>query len=237
MREPLTLAVAQPHVVSHDLAANVATHAAVVRAAGARVVVFPELSLTGYELEASTVDITDPRLGPLVEACASAGALALVGAPVDGPHIAMLAVDAGGVAVAYRKVNLGGDETARFVPGGGPVAIDVDGWRLGLAICKDTGVPRHAADTAALGIDMYVAGVAEDRPDVLAERAHRTATAHGVWVAVASFAGPTGGGFDTTAGRSTVVDPSGVVVARAGAEPGESVRATLRAGSGARAAT
>lgn len=227
MRKPLTIAVAQPHIVSHDVAANVATHAAVVRAAGTRVVVFPELSLTGYELDASTVHIGDPRLAPLVEACASCGTLALVGAPIEGPHIAMLAVDGGGVSVAYRKINVAGDEPARFVPGDKPVAFDVDGWRLGLAICRDTGEPRHAADTVALGVDAYVAGVAEDSPEVLAERAHRTATTHGVWVAVASFAGPTGGGFDTTAGRSTVVNPAGEVVARAGAEPGELVRATL----------
>ncbi|GAA4442126.1 carbon-nitrogen hydrolase family protein [Phytohabitans houttuyneae] len=227
MREPLTITVAQPHIVSHDVAANVATHAAVVRAAGTRVVVFPELSLTGYELEASTVDITDPRLAPLVEACAASGTLALAGAPVDGPHIAMLAVDGRGVSVAYRKINLAGAEPARFVRGDKPAAIDIDGWRLGLAICKDTGVPQHAADTAALGIDAYVAGVAEDDAGVLAERAHRAATTHGVWVAVASFAGPTGGGFDTTAGRSSVVSPAGEVVAQAGTEPGDLARATL----------
>jgi predicted amidohydrolase len=224
---PLTIAVAQPPIVSHDLVTNVATHAAVVRAAGTRVVVFPELSLTGYELEASTVDISDPRLVPLVEACAASGAVALVGAPVEGPHIAMLAVDGGGVTVAYRKVNLGGDEPAHFVPGPEPAVIEVDGWRLGLAICKDTGVPQHAADTAALGIDAYVAGVAEDRPEVLAERAHRIATTHRVWVVMASFAGPTGGGFATTAGHSMVVTPTGEVAAVATATPGDLVRAAL----------
>lgn len=62
---------------------------------------------------------------------------------------------------------------------------------------------------------------------MLAERAHRTATTYGVWVVVASFAGATGGGFDTTAGRSTIVTPAGEVVARAGADPGELVSATL----------
>lgn len=224
---PLTIAVAQPPVVSHDLATNVATHAAVVGAAGTRLVVFPEMSLTGYELGASTVDISDPRLAPLVEACASAGAVALVGAPVEGPHIAMLAVDGTGATVAYRKVNVGGAEPARFRPGPGPVAFEVDGWRLGLAICRDTGVPRHAADTAALGIDAYVAGVCEDQPDVLERRAHHTATTHGVWVAVASFAGPTGGGYAETAGRSSIRTPTGEVVAQASAAPGDLVRATL----------
>ena len=51
-RTPLRLAVAQPPCVPLDVAANARAHAAAVRAAGARVVVFPELSLTGYELDA-----------------------------------------------------------------------------------------------------------------------------------------------------------------------------------------
>ena len=52
MREPLRVAVAQPLCVPYDVGQNAVAHAAVVRAAAARVVVFPELSLTGYELEA-----------------------------------------------------------------------------------------------------------------------------------------------------------------------------------------
>lgn len=54
-----------------------------MRAAGARVVVFPELSLTGYELDAHAVAVDDIALAPLVEACAATDALALVGAPVQ----------------------------------------------------------------------------------------------------------------------------------------------------------
>ena len=68
MRKPLTIAVAQPPGVLHDVGANAMTHAAVVRAAGTRVVVFPELSLTGYELDAPTIAVDDPRLTAIVEA-------------------------------------------------------------------------------------------------------------------------------------------------------------------------
>lgn len=235
MREPLVIAVAQPRCVSFDVAANALAHAATVRAAGARVVVFPELSLTGYELEAEAVSVGDPRLAPIVEACAAVGALALVGAPVqrdDGrSHIAMLAVAGRGVSVAYRKLWLGTAEAERFTAGSAPAAVEVDGWRLGLAICKDTGVPRHAADTAALGMDVYVAGTVKtaDEATLQAERARRVAIDHGVWVAVASFAGPTGGGFDQTAGRSSIWAPNGTAVTEAGSEPGEITRATLPA--------
>jgi predicted amidohydrolase len=59
---------------------------------------------------------------------------------------------------AYRKLWLGAAESRRFTPGAQPVAIEVDGWRLGLAICKDTSLGRHQRDTMALGIDAYVGG-------------------------------------------------------------------------------
>ncbi|GAA1697714.1 carbon-nitrogen hydrolase family protein [Fodinicola feengrottensis] len=223
----LVIAVAQPALVSYDVSANAQTQAAVVRRAGARVVVFPELSLTGYELDAPLVSPDDPRLAPIIQACVAAGALALVGAPLAGPCIGMLAVDSSDATVVYRKINLGAAEAERFVPAQNPAVLAVDGWRLGLAICKDTGHPEHAADTAALGIDAYVGGLVENAADVIESRARRIVADHRVWVAFASCAGSTGGGFSKTAGRSSIRTPEGVVVAQAGAEPGAAVRATL----------
>jgi predicted amidohydrolase len=230
---PLTIAVAQPACVPYDVAANAVAHADAIRSAGARVVVFPELSLTGYELDAPAIAADDRRLAPIVSACVEAGSVALVGAPVPGEdstsHIAVLAIDATGAAVAYRKMWLSSTEAERFTPGNKPAVLDVDGWRLGLAICKDTGVPEHAADTAALSMDVYVAGTVKSAGEAELQdgRARRAATDHGVWVAVASFAGPTGGGFDQTAGRSSIWTPDGVAAARAGAEPGALASATI----------
>jgi predicted amidohydrolase len=225
----LGIAVAQPACVPLDVAANARVHAAAVRAARTRVVVFPELSLTGYELDAPLLALDDPRLAPLVEACAATGTIVLAGAPIDGPHIAMLRVDATGVTVAYRKQNLGTAEAGRFRPGPSPEVLEVDGWRLGLAICRDTGIAGHAAATAELGIDAYVAGLVDAPEDevIQEERARRIAAAHDVWVAFASFAGPTGSGYPLTAGRSGIWSPDGKVVVRAGRAPGELARATL----------
>lgn len=233
MREPLGIAVAQPPCVPYDVAVNAVTHAATVRSAGARVVVFPELSLTGYQLDAPAITVEDPRLVPIVEACAEAGSLALVGAPVHGQagrsHIAMLAVDGTGATVAYHKLWLSTTESNRFTPGRKPATLDVDGWRLGLAICRDTGIPQHASDTAALGIDAYVAATLKSTEEAALqdERARRVATDHHVWVAVASFAGSTGGGYAQAAGRSSIRTSGGVVVAQAGPETGAIARATL----------
>ncbi|MFC7547352.1 carbon-nitrogen hydrolase family protein [Plantactinospora sp. GCM10030261] len=245
MRTPLTIAAAQPACRPYDVATNAAAHAAAVRAAGTRVVVFPEMSLTGYEFDVDPVPVDDARLDPIVRACAESGTVALVGAPVAGGsdptgrsdppgpsavYIGVMAVSGTGVAVAYRKMHLGGEEPARFTPGTTPALVEVDGWRLGLAICRDTGVPAHAAATAALGIDAYVAGVLEHPADagVPAERARRIAAAHGVWVVIASFAGRAGGRYPRSPGGSAIWRPDGAVVAEAGPAPGAVVSATLQ---------
>jgi predicted amidohydrolase len=238
MPGPLSVAAAQPRCVAHDVAANARAHAAAIRGAGARVVVFPELSLTGYELDAAPVDPADPRLAPITEACARTGTVALAGAPVAGPdgtgnavYIAVLAFDGPAApAVAYRKMYLGDEEATRFTPGSEPREITVDGWRLGLAVCKDTGVPAHAAATAALGVDAYLAGTVKGRDEAALqhERARAIATRHRLWVAVASFAGPTGGGYDQTAGRSGIWSPDGILAAGTGPRPGDVASAAFK---------
>jgi predicted amidohydrolase len=197
------------------------------------VVVFPELSLTGYELEAPSVSPGDGALSPLVQACAATGSIALVGAPIcdsRGRHqIATLHVSGAGVDIAYRKSHLGGDESVRFSPGDGPTALEVDGWRLGIGICKDTGVAEHIEGTAALGVDLYVAGLVHLPGELPTqdERAIAIARACGSYVAFASFAGPTGGGYERTAGSSAIWSPDGTLLARAGEQAGEVARAAI----------
>ena len=230
-RGRLSIAVAQPECVALDPVANARAHADLVRRAASRVVIFPEMSLTGYELQAPVVDLGDDLWRPLVQACAQTGAVALVGAPVaDGlgaEFIATVAVRAGiggeGVRVVYRKAWPGGEESARFSPGPGPVVVQVDGWRIGLGICRDTGVAEHVEATAALGVDVFAAGLA-DVPEGLVvqrERAERIARACGAYVAFASFAGPTGRGYERTAGGSAVYSPAGRVLAGCGSGAGE----------------
>ena len=233
MRLPLTVAVAQPAVVAGDLRATALAHAEAVRAARARLVVFPELSLTGYELDVPPVALDDSALAPLADACRDTRCVALAGAPVeeDGRrYIAALRFgDDGSVEVAYRKSFLGGDEVARFAAGEGPVAFELDGRRIGVGICKDTGVDGHVSGVAALGVDLYVAGLVHgaDELEEQDRRGVRIARACGAPVAFASFAGPTGGGYDATAGVSTIWAADGAVLARAGRRPGEIAQAAL----------
>ena len=232
MRPTLSVAVAQL-VVAATVEANVAHHAAVVRAADARVVVFPELSLTGYELAADPVEVDDARFWPLVSACAEAGAMALVGAPVmaDGARcIATLRVDAHGVSVVYRKLRPGREELAAcFEPGPASAVVEVDGWRLGLGICKDVKTPEQVAATLALGVDAYLAGVVHVPDELDLQDALGAAIARDgdVYVAFASCAGATGGEYDQTAGHSAIWGSGGARLAIAGGGPGDLARAVL----------
>lgn len=232
MRSPLTVAAVQQACAAHDVAANAAAHARAVSDARARVVVFPELSLTGYELDADAVALDDLALEPLVEACAATGALALVGAPIEADgraFIATLRIDGAGVQVAYRKSWVGDREAARFARGDGPTVLEVDGWRLGLGICRDTGAAQRTVGTAALGVDVYVAGLVH-RPEELPEQEARAvvvARTCRAYVVFASFAGSTGDVFSETAGCSAIWSPDGLAVARTGPDVGNTAAATL----------
>jgi predicted amidohydrolase len=233
VRGSLSLAVVQPECVPGDAGANGVIHARAVVGARARLVVFPELSLTGYELDAALVEPGDAALDPIVAACAATGSTALVGAPVPGPggraYIAMLEVSPAGVAVLYRKQWIGGDEAVRFSPGDEPTVFEVDGWRLGVGICRDTGIGEHVERMAELDIDAYVAGLVH-RSDERAEQQRRAVWIAGrcrAYVAFASFAGPTGGEYQHTAGSSAIWSPAADVLAQAGMTPGDLARATL----------
>ena len=230
---PLSVAVAQPACIAGEVVANARVHADIVHAASARVVVFPELSLTGYDLhDAPPVDPGSSALVPLVEACRATGSIAFAGAPVvehGRSYIVMLAVDGSGCTVAYRKMYPGADETHRFEAGPAPALYDVDGWRVGLGICRDTGVPAHLDAIGETGVDVYVAGLVMHRHESAEQdaRAARIARALHVPVAFASFAGPTGSGYTETAGCSGVWAADGTVIAQASHRPGDTAYAVL----------
>jgi predicted amidohydrolase len=235
----MPIAVAQPPCVTGALTANTEAHALTVLAARARLVVFPELSLTGYDLAAPAVAVDDPALATIVDACGTMNTIALVGAPttegavgagaVGGRAISILLIDGDGGRVVYRKQHLGSEEAEHFTPGPRPVVLELDGWRVGLGVCRDTGVGDHIKELANAGIDLYVAGLVDhpDDLDVQRERAATIATTCRAYVGFASFAGPTAGGYDETAGRSAIFGRSGAVLAETSRLPGGIARALL----------
>ena len=123
---------------------------------GARLVVFPELSLTGYGLAgladpARWVSAADPRLDGLREICRRTGITAVVGAPfreADGtPRLASLALHpTGGAGAGFKVLAPRPRSSSLSAPGDHAVILDLDGWKIALAICLDAARPVHAGE-------------------------------------------------------------------------------------------
>jgi len=150
--QPLRIALAQIAPRLGDLEANLARHHELIaeaRARGAGLVVFPELGLTGYQLQDLAAEVAmrieDPRLAAL--AAATDGACSAVVSFVEesADHrlfIAVALLEDGTVRHVHRKVFLPTyglfDERRFFAPGSvirsTPSRLGVD---VGLAVCED----------------------------------------------------------------------------------------------------
>jgi len=221
--QALRVAVAQAQARSGDVTSNAARLAALVREAangGARVVVTPELFVSGYDIPAlaadpalDLADADDARLDPIREACRGTGTVAVVSASMRidaGRTISIVVVDAqGSVRRAYDKQHVHADERLVFVGGGHGAIIEVDGWRLGLGVCYDGCFPEHARGLAEAGAWAYLVPAAyvlgsEHRRDLYyAARA----LDNGMYVAMAGLVGQCGA--ERFGGGSAVFDPQG----------------------------
>ncbi len=226
--ETLRVAIAQVRSSPVDVRANAAASArtiADVRERGAELVVFPELSLTGYELPrlATMADAWlephDARLEPIRRACVAARVTAVLGAPMrvdDGTRrIAALIVDPTGAVQVSFKEHLHGSEVTTFQPGTPAAPFLIGSWRVAVAVCFDAARPRHAENAALAGADLYLVSALyvtgeEHRADL-----HLGARAmdHRMFAALANHAGTTGG--HVSCGGSGVWSPSGLPLTRA----------------------
>jgi len=221
----LTIAAAQTNSIGGDIAANVAEHARVVTAAGdlgVQFLVFPELSLTGYEpaiARARTLAPDDARLDPLRSLSVRLGMAVVAGAPMASTNgrcrLAALAFLPDGSVSTYSKQHLHAGEEVFFEPGTGGELLQVGGETVALAICADASYPKHAANAASRGASVYAAGVVITDKGYQADTAlfERYAAEHGMACLMANYAGQTGGWY--AAGKSAIWCAGGRRVAAA----------------------
>ncbi|MBT9513413.1 MAG: carbon-nitrogen hydrolase family protein [Acidovorax sp.] len=225
---PLRVAAAQSPSAPGNLERNVQTHLAFVRAAvleHVQVLVFPELSLTGYEpaLMANNLLPADhPALAALGQAAQSHGITLVVGAPaapvVQGtlPAIGAWVLGADGSMALYRKRHLHTSEEQFASAGTDDAQVHLlAGEPTGLAVCADITHPAHAQAARSAGAALYAAGV------LISEKAYQAESAllqgyardHDMAVLLANYSGPSGG--YASAGRSAFWAPGGHCVVAA----------------------
>ncbi|WP_103503559.1 carbon-nitrogen hydrolase family protein, partial [Streptomyces sp. SM14] len=196
--------------------------------AGARLLITPELSLTGYALGAAVADRAEPGDGPAareVGRIAAEYGLAVVhGYPERSPesgvvhNTVQLTGPDGRTLARYRKTHLyGGYEREAFTAGDEPVVqAELDGLRIGLLVCYDVEFPEAARAHALAGTDLLAVPTALMRPyDFVATTlVPARAWESQLYVAYANRCGREGE-FDFT-GLSCLAAPDGTVPARAG---------------------
>ena len=165
MVDTLSITLAQLNQSVGDIAGNAAAMlAARGRAAGADLIVFPEMQLIGYPaedlvLKPALVERAAAELETMAKATAGGGPAMLVGSifVIDGAlHNGVALLDGGKVAAIRLKHELPNygtfDEVRLFQPGPLPEPIVFKGVMIGLPICEDIWHPdvcRHLADFGA----------------------------------------------------------------------------------------
>jgi predicted amidohydrolase len=218
----LIIAAVQSGSIKGDIHANIQTHVEFVRVAAEYlidVIIFPELSLTGFEPEIAqdcAITINDERLAPLKDQAEKVGITIICGAPIASPtgkpYIGALIINSGKPRI-YHKAFLHPGEKCFFSPGSQKsCVINVKGVNIGVAVCADIHHASHAEEAAKQGASVYAAGVLiMNDYTKAAKRMQQYATEHSMMTLMANHASPTGSYIPV--GKSAIWNNSGKLLA------------------------
>ena len=199
-------------------------------ARGARLLVCPEMFLTGYNIGLDAVqrlaEADDGASAMAVVEIAQANRIAIVyGYPerAEGGTIynSVQLIDRHGRSLCnYRKTHLFGElDRSMFSPGADhfPV-VELDGWKLGLLICYDIEFPENARRLALAGAELILVPTANMEPyDFICQVTVRArAQENQCYLVYANYCGAE----DEIhyCGQSSIVGPDGGLLAMAGRE-------------------
>ncbi|MBN9386057.1 MAG: carbon-nitrogen hydrolase family protein [Chitinophagaceae bacterium] len=217
----MKIAVAQTKPVTGDIQKNIGRHKILIDLAvsrGVDTIIFPELSLTGYEppmAAAWAISPDDSRLDELSMASEEGGITIGAGVPTrhaEGTRIGMILFQPGKPRRLYAKRYLHADEEPFFVSGPADTGLIGEGNRLALAICYEISVPQHAEDAFASGAKFYVASVVKSprNIDKALTRLSQISRDFSVPVLMANSIGQADG--ETCAGMTSVWNDKGQLI-------------------------
>ncbi len=227
----MRIALFQGPFASAGVAANLqrlSTLAVDAAGLGAGLLVCPEMYLTGYAIGPAAVRrLAEPVDGPsavrAAEIAREAGLALLYGYPElgegDRVYNSAILIDRHGRTLAnHRKTHLYGalDRDAFSAGDGPPTIAELDGAKLGILICYDVEFPENVRLLAAAGCELVAVPTANMAPFVFVtdQLVPTRAFENHLFLAYANRCGAEGS--LTYVGRSCVVGPDGLDLARAG---------------------
>ena len=197
----MKICVGQTRPVKGDIDANIHSHQKLLEMAVAvetDFIIFPELSITGYEPElvrelATTQD--DVRFDVLQKISDANHITIGIGVPTlagNGTYISQLYFRPGKPRVVYSKLFLHSSEEEYFVRGDHYINLRIADANIAPAICYELSVTEHAERAATSGADIYAVSVVEENIEKAIRRLTNVATEHSMTVMMANAIGKTG---------------------------------------------
>lgn len=197
----MKISVAQTRPVKGDIPANINNHKKLIDLAidnRVDIIIFPELSLTGYEPELAgklVTDQEDNRFDDFQRISDTRQITIGVGAPTKnnaGICISMLLFQPGAARQTYSKKYIHADEEPFFVPGQTDVRLMGNMSNISLAICYELSVPEHSENAHKNGAEIYIASVAKsiDGVEKAAKNLSDIASKYSMTVLMSNCLGP-----------------------------------------------
>lgn len=218
----MKIAVAQISPLVGQIEHNMGLHLSLVDLAvrhGVKVIVFPELSLTGYE-PSLAIEVArssdDSCLTQIQQRCDADNIVVGAGLPLRTnslPHIANVTFRPHASPRIYAKRFLHEDEQQFFQRGTDTDSRIHDDPHVAIAICYELSIPEHAQKAFAAGATVYVASAAKTERGVeeASLRLSALAKEHSAIVMLSNCVGVLDG--NQCIGRSSAWGPSGCLLA------------------------
>jgi len=224
----MKICVAQTKPVTGNIESNIEHHKKLIHRAilnGADTIIFPELSLTGYEptLAKTLATHKDDRRFDDFQKMTDAHAITIgVGVPLEtdrGVCIGMVIFHPHQKRQVYAKKYLHADEEPYFVSGENGTDLMDHKPNMALAICYELSVPEHAENAFQKGANVYVASVAKSASgvDQASQRLSEIAKMYSMMVFMSNCIGPCDN-FES-AGKTSVWNDNGLLVGQLGDVP------------------
>lgn len=217
----MKICVAQTRSITGDIQSNINNHKKIIELAashGAAIVIFPELSLTGYEPKLAKELAThqdDPRFDDFQKISDTRQITIGVGVPTKNPQgtcISMVLFQPHQARQTYSKKYLHQDEEEFFISGQNFTELKVNNSSIALAICYELSIPEHSENAFKSGADIYIASVAKtvSGADKAIKNLSEIAAKYSMTVLMSNCIGIADG--DECAGKSSVWNKEGFLL-------------------------